>query len=81
MSTFFNIVQHINNDEHMDVRCKRAVVYRDRQIAHKLLVCDYFSDNCLYKDATFERHLRLNMTLFLRISNVLEARYDYFKQK
>ncbi|XP_023765099.1 uncharacterized protein LOC111913604 [Lactuca sativa] len=81
ISTFFNVVQHIHNEESSNVARSSAVVNRDRQAAHDLLVCDYFADNYLYNDDSFERHFRINNAIFLRISNALEARYGFFKQK
>ncbi|XP_052621704.1 uncharacterized protein LOC128127292 [Lactuca sativa] len=81
VETFFNIVQHIHNEESSNVACTRAVVNRDRQAAHDLLVCDYFADNYLYNDDSFERRFCPNKAIFLRISNALESRYDFFKQK
>lgn len=44
-------------------------------------VRDYFADKCLYNDEAFERQFRISKGLYLRISNVLETRYEYFKQK
>lgn len=79
--TFFNVVQHIHDEESSNVARTRAVVNRDRQVTHNLLVRDYFDDNCLYNDESFERHFRLNKIIFLCISNALESRYDFFKQK
>ncbi|KAL7599405.1 hypothetical protein Lser_V15G21282 [Lactuca serriola] len=81
VETFFNVVQHIHDEESSNAARTRAVVNRDRQAAHDLLVRDYFADNCLYNDDSFERRFRLNKAIFLRISNALESRYDFFKQK
>ena len=47
ISTFFDFVQHIHDEESSNVTCTRVVVNRDRQAAHKLLVHDYFADNCI----------------------------------
>ncbi|KAL7611002.1 hypothetical protein Lser_V15G13725 [Lactuca serriola] len=79
--TFFNVVQHIHNEESSNAAHTRAVVNRDRQAAYDLLVRDYFADNFLYNNDSFERRFRLNKAIFLRISNALESRYDFFKQK
>ncbi|XP_052621039.1 uncharacterized protein LOC111904210 [Lactuca sativa] len=81
VDTFFNVVQHIHDEESSNAARTRAVVNRDRQAAHDLLVRDYFADNCLYNDDSFERRFRLNKAIFLRISNALESRYDFFKRK
>ncbi|KAL7618784.1 hypothetical protein Lser_V15G01150 [Lactuca serriola] len=81
VETFFNVVQHVHAEESSNAARTRAVVNRDRQAAHDLLVRDYFADNCLYNDDSFERRFRLNKAIFLRISNALESRYDLFKQK
>ncbi|XP_052625886.1 uncharacterized protein LOC128132919 [Lactuca sativa] len=81
VETFFNVVQHVHAEESSNAARTRAVVSRDRQAAHDLLVRDYFADNCLYNDDSFERRFRLNKAIFLRISNALESRYDFFKQK
>nr|KAJ0186820.1 hypothetical protein LSAT_V11C900495730 [Lactuca sativa] len=78
ISTFFNIVQHIHDKESLNVA--QTVVNHDHQAAHDLLIHDYFVNNCPYNDVSFEHLFRLNKAMFLRISNVLEARYDYFKQ-
>ncbi|KAL7597307.1 hypothetical protein Lser_V15G28517 [Lactuca serriola] len=79
--TFFNVVQHVHAEESSNAARTRAVINRDHQAAHDLLVHDYFADNCLYNDDSFERRFRLNKAIFLRISNALESRYDFFKQK
>ena len=81
ISTFFNDVQHMHDEKSFDVSHSRAVVNRDRQAAHDLLVRDYFADNCLYNDDSFKRRFRLNKVVFLRISNALEVHYDYLKKK
>ncbi|XP_023764118.1 uncharacterized protein LOC111912604 [Lactuca sativa] len=81
VETLFNVMQHIHDEESSNVARTRAVVNRDRQAVHDLLVRDYFADNCLYYDDSFERHFRLNKAILLRISNTLESRYDFFKQK
>ncbi|XP_052620997.1 uncharacterized protein LOC128126878 [Lactuca sativa] len=81
VETFFNVVQHVHAEESSNAARTRAVVNRDRQAAHDLLVRDYFADNCLYNDDSFERRFRLNNAIFLRISNALKSRYDFFKQK
>ncbi|XP_052621876.1 uncharacterized protein LOC128127444 [Lactuca sativa] len=81
VETFFNVVQHVHAEESSNAARTRTVVNRDRQAAHDLLVRDYFADNCLYNDDSFERRFRLNKAIFLRISNALESRYDFFKQK
>nr|KAJ0201596.1 hypothetical protein LSAT_V11C600299180 [Lactuca sativa] len=81
VETFFNVVQHVHAEESLNAGRTRAVVNRDRQAAHDLLVRDYFADNCIYNDDSFERRFRLNKAIFLRISNALESRYDFFKQK
>ncbi|KAL7616034.1 hypothetical protein Lser_V15G02803 [Lactuca serriola] len=81
VKTFFNVVQHIQDEESSNAARTRAVVNRDRQAAHDLLVRYSFADNCLSNDDSFERRFRLNKTIFLRISNALESRYDFFKQK
>ncbi|XP_023730733.1 uncharacterized protein LOC111878469 [Lactuca sativa] len=80
ISTFFNVMQHIHDEENLDVARTRAVVNHDRQAAHDLLVCDYFADNYDYNDDSFERCFRLNKAIFLHISNALEACYDFLKQ-
>ncbi|XP_023742972.1 uncharacterized protein LOC111891120 [Lactuca sativa] len=41
----------------------------------------YWYVNCLYNDDSVERRFRLNKAIFLRISNALESRYAFFKQK
>lgn len=74
-------MQHIDDEKRTNITHTRAVVDRDRQTAYKLLVRDYFVGNCLYNDEAFKRCFRLNRTLFLCISNILQARYEYFKQK
>ncbi|XP_052620854.1 uncharacterized protein LOC128126780 [Lactuca sativa] len=79
--TFFNVVQHVHAEKSSNAVRTRVVINRDRQAAHDLLVRDYFADNCLYNDDSFERRFRLNKAIFLRISNALESRYDFFKQK
>ncbi|XP_052621102.1 uncharacterized protein LOC128126941 [Lactuca sativa] len=81
VETFFNVVQHVHAEESSNAARTRTVVNRDRQAAHDLLVRDYFADNCLYNDDSFKRRFRLNKAIFLRISNALESRYDFFKQK
>ncbi|XP_052622660.1 uncharacterized protein LOC128127950 [Lactuca sativa] len=81
IETFFNVMQHIHDEESLNAGRTRAVVNRNRQAAHDLLVRDYFADNCLYNDESFECRCRLNKAIFLRISNALESCYDFFKQK
>ncbi|KAI3503237.1 hypothetical protein L1887_31676 [Cichorium endivia] len=81
INTFFNVVAHGAAEGSSNVRHTRTSINRDRQAAHELLVRDYFADPPLYGDKHFRRRFRLPRELFLRISNALEARYDYFKQK
>nr|KAJ0214106.1 hypothetical protein LSAT_V11C400226340 [Lactuca sativa] len=66
VDTFFNVVQHIHDEESSNAACTRAVVNRDCH-THDLLVRDYFADNCLYNDDSFERRFHLNKAIFLRI--------------
>ncbi|XP_023737821.1 uncharacterized protein LOC111885816 [Lactuca sativa] len=81
VETFFNVVQHIHDEESLNVARTRMVANHDPQASRDLLIRDYFADNCLYNDDSFERRFHLNKTIFLRISNALESHYDFFKQK
>ncbi|XP_023756109.2 uncharacterized protein LOC111904591 [Lactuca sativa] len=65
VETFFNVVQHVHAEESSNAARTRTVVNRDRQAAHDLLVRDYFADNCLYNDDSFERRFRMNKAIFL----------------
>ncbi|KAL4564246.1 hypothetical protein LXL04_028303 [Taraxacum kok-saghyz] len=81
IATFLNVVNHAANQEATNEKRTRSVIMRDRQAAHHRLVRDYFAADCLYNDELFERRFRISKEIFLRISNTLEARYDFFKQK
>ena len=49
ISTFFNVVQHIHDEESSNVAHTTAVVNRDCQAAHELLVNEVFHQEYLRK--------------------------------
>lgn len=50
--TFFNVVTNGADEESTRVTDKRVAITRDCQEAHEHLVCDYFSDSCIYNEET-----------------------------
>jgi len=82
ISTFFSVVQSLAAEEEANnVVRTRATINRDRKEAHERLVRDYFADNCVYDEETFATRFRISREVFLRISNALESRYEYFQQR
>ncbi|XP_023730732.1 uncharacterized protein LOC111878468 [Lactuca sativa] len=60
---------------------RRAALNRDREEGHRRLVNDYFAKNCVYQPSDFKRRFRLRKTVFERIANAMEARYEFFQMK
>ncbi|XP_021974472.1 uncharacterized protein LOC110869537 [Helianthus annuus] len=76
------VVQAVMEDEGFSSEPKRRkYIVRDRVTTHDLSVSDYFSPNPTYDDSTFRRRFRMSRDLFLRRSNDLSSKYEYFRQR
>ncbi|MFS7910366.1 hypothetical protein Hanom_Chr02g00105481 [Helianthus anomalus] len=76
------MVETILDNEGCSSESKRKkYIVRNRITAHHLLVRDYFSPNPTYDATTFRHRFRMNHDLFLRISNDVLSKYEYFQQK
>ncbi|KAL7600927.1 hypothetical protein Lser_V15G23011 [Lactuca serriola] len=61
------------------LRTKRTTLNRDCEEGHKRLVHDYFVDDCVYQPKDFKRRFCLRKSVFQRIVNAMESRYEYFQ--
>ncbi|XP_042038479.1 uncharacterized protein LOC121784401 [Salvia splendens] len=58
---------------------RRRAIHRNHAEAHDRLFADYFVEQPRYLAAVFHWHFRIHKELFLRVVNVLSARYEYFQ--
>lgn len=65
------------SNSHLLTRC--AEVKKDHEKWYKILVHDYFTDNCVYDPRVFKRGFRLWKSVFIQIDNALESRYYFFQ--
>lgn len=61
-------------------RSKRKWVSRDRIEAAERLHLDYFADPPIYDHQFFEDRYRMPKHLFLKITNDIESRFEYFQE-
>ena len=83
LQTIATVVKAIVEDDEAETSQpkRRRYTPRERQTANNLLVSDYFSLEPKYDEKMFWRRFRMSKRLFLRISNDLEEKYDFFKQR
>src|ERR1044071_2069111 len=82
MATVQNVVKAIADDEGTSEPPKRRkYIIRERETGNELLVRDYFSPESTFDERSFRRRFRMSRNLFLRITNDLENKFDYFKQR
>ncbi|CAH9134268.1 unnamed protein product [Cuscuta epithymum] len=60
---------------------RRRYLHRDRDDAHKRLMCDYFIDSPTYGQREFRRRFRMRKCVFEGIMNALSAHNTFFHQK
>ena len=60
---------------------RRTYILRDREAANERLMKDYFDPTPVHGPDVFRRRFRMSQSLFLRINEELESKYDYFKQR
>ncbi|KAL7607127.1 hypothetical protein Lser_V15G19796 [Lactuca serriola] len=58
---------------------RHAILNRNREEGHEHLYRDYFADNFVYGAKDFKRRFRLSRDVFLRITNTLDSRYEFFQ--
>ncbi|XP_073271458.1 uncharacterized protein [Primulina huaijiensis] len=58
-----------------------VVIHRDREIADRNLLNDYFAENPTYNESMFRRRFRMSRNLFLRIVVVVKNHDAYFTQR
>lgn len=73
--------QKKNHVSHRGSIAGHAVIYRDRENAHRNLYNDYFSNNPVYGEREFHRRFRMSRRLFLHIVNAVKQHDSYFNQR